>query len=40
MHSVYVDLENACDRLPREVLWFCMRKYGVAEKYVGGMQGI
>nr|XP_061794078.1 kinesin-like protein KIF20B [Nerophis lumbriciformis] len=28
------DLEKADDRVPTEELWFCMRKSGVAEKYV------
>ncbi|KAK3526825.1 hypothetical protein QTP70_034615, partial [Hemibagrus guttatus] len=33
-----VDLEKAYDRVPREELWYCMRKSGVAEKYVRVMQ--
>ncbi|KAK3524627.1 hypothetical protein QTP70_031377, partial [Hemibagrus guttatus] len=32
------DLEKACDRVPREELWYCMRKSGVAEKYVRVVQ--
>ncbi|KAK3564028.1 hypothetical protein QTP86_006951 [Hemibagrus guttatus] len=32
------DLENAYDRVPREELWYCMRKSGVAEKYVRVVQ--
>ncbi|KAK3519934.1 hypothetical protein QTP70_008030 [Hemibagrus guttatus] len=31
-------LEKAYDRVPREVLWYCMRKSGVAEKYVRVVQ--
>ncbi|KAK3536209.1 hypothetical protein QTP86_000185 [Hemibagrus guttatus] len=38
LHCVFVDLEKACDRVPREELWYCMRKSGVAEKYVRVVQ--
>ncbi|CAF94836.1 unnamed protein product, partial [Tetraodon nigroviridis] len=31
-------LEKAYDRVPEEELWYCMRKSGVAEKYVRAMQ--
>ncbi|TRY54571.1 hypothetical protein DNTS_001573 [Danionella cerebrum] len=34
LHCVFVDLEKAYDRVPREELWSCMRRSGVAEKYV------
>ncbi|KAK3532944.1 hypothetical protein QTP70_004548 [Hemibagrus guttatus] len=34
----FTDLEKAYDRVPREELWYCMRKSGVAEKYVRGVQ--
>ncbi|KAK3570304.1 hypothetical protein QTP86_017185 [Hemibagrus guttatus] len=34
LHCVFVDLEKVYDRVPREELWYCMRKSGVAEKYV------
>ncbi|KAK3515085.1 hypothetical protein QTP70_006316 [Hemibagrus guttatus] len=34
----YRDLEKAYDRVPREELWYCMRKSGVAEKYVRVVQ--
>ncbi|KAK3532065.1 hypothetical protein QTP86_006795 [Hemibagrus guttatus] len=32
------DLGKAYDRVPREELWYCMRKSGVAEKYVRVVQ--
>ncbi|MCJ8736328.1 hypothetical protein PDJAM_G00258270 [Pangasius djambal] len=34
MPEEWRNLENAYDRVPREELWYCMRKSGVAEKYV------
>ncbi|KAK3530027.1 hypothetical protein QTP86_009918 [Hemibagrus guttatus] len=38
LHCVFVDLEKAYDRVPSEELWYCMRKSGVAEKYVRVVQ--
>ncbi|KAK3540907.1 hypothetical protein QTP86_004171 [Hemibagrus guttatus] len=38
LHCVFVDLEKMYDRVPREELWYCMRKSGVAEKYVRVVQ--
>ncbi|KAK3572040.1 hypothetical protein QTP86_022268, partial [Hemibagrus guttatus] len=38
LHCVFVDLEKAYDRVPREELWYCMRKSGVAAKYVRVVQ--
>ena len=34
LHCVFVDLEKAYDNVPREEVWYCMRKSGLAEKYV------
>ncbi|KAK3545944.1 hypothetical protein QTP70_016948, partial [Hemibagrus guttatus] len=33
-----IDLEKAYDRAPREELWYCIKKSGVAEKYVRVVQ--
>ncbi|KAK3518528.1 hypothetical protein QTP70_001495 [Hemibagrus guttatus] len=38
LHCVFVDLEKAYDRVPRDELWYCMRKSGVAEKFVRVVQ--
>ncbi|KAK3574646.1 hypothetical protein QTP86_011559 [Hemibagrus guttatus] len=38
LHCMFVDLEKAYDRVPRKELWYCMRKSGVAEKYVRVVQ--
>ena len=34
LHCVFVDLEKAYHKVPREEVWYCMRKSGLAEKYV------
>ena len=38
LRCVFVDLKKAYDRVPREELWYCMRKSGMAEKYVRFVQ--
>ncbi|KAK3519772.1 hypothetical protein QTP70_004293 [Hemibagrus guttatus] len=38
LNRVLENLEKAYDRGPREELWYCMRKSGVAEKYVRVVQ--
>ncbi|KAK3522612.1 hypothetical protein QTP86_027198 [Hemibagrus guttatus] len=37
-NRVLENVEKAYDRVPREELWYCMRKSGVAEKYVRVVQ--
>ena len=37
-HCVFVDLEKAYDRVPREEMWFCLRASGVTECYVNVVQ--
>ena len=39
-HCVFVNLEKTYDRVPREELWYCMRKSGIVEKYVRLVQDI
>ena len=39
-HCVFVDIEKAYDRIPREELWYCIRKSGMTEKYVQLVQDI
>ena len=34
LHCIFVDLKKAYNRVPREELWYCMRKSGLVEKYV------
>ena len=40
LHSVFVDLEKAYDRVLREESWYCMRKSGIVEKYVQLVQNM
>ena len=40
LHMVFVDLEMAFDRIPIDLIWWCLRKKGVPEKYVQIVQEI
>ena len=40
LHCVFEDLKKAYDRLLREELSMCMRRFGVTEKYVRLVQDI
>ena len=40
LHCEFVDLEKAYSRVPREELWYCMRKSGIMEKHVRLVQGM
>ena len=34
LHMVFIDLDKAYDRVPRQEVWRCLREQGVPEKYV------
>ena len=34
LHMGFVDLEKALDRIPRDLIWWCLRKKGVPVEYV------
>ena len=38
LHCVFIDLEKAYDRVPREEVWYCLRKKEVSESYVQCIQ--
>ena len=40
LHCVFVNLEKTFDRVPREELRYCMRKSGMAKKYVQLVQNM
>ena len=40
LHMVFVDLEKAFDRIPIDLIWWCLRKKGVPEEYVQIVQDL
>ena len=40
LHMLFIDLEKAYDRVPRQEVWRCMREKGMPEKCVRIVQDI
>ena len=34
LHTVFIDLENAYDKIPRNIMWWALDKHKVPSKYV------
>ena len=35
LHMVFIDLEKAYDKIPRDVMWWALDKHKIPTKYVG-----
>ena len=35
LHMVFIDLEKAYDKIPRNIMWWALDKHKVPTKYVG-----
>ena len=40
LHIVFVDLEKAYDRIPRDLIWWSLRKRGLEEHYITVIRGM
>ena len=38
LHCIFIDLEKAYDRVPRDEIWYCLRRKEVKEKYIRVVQ--
>ena len=38
LHMIFVDLEKAYDRIPRDIIWWALRKKNVGEEYIKVIQ--
>jgi hypothetical protein len=34
LHMIFIDLENAYDKVPRNAIWWALRKHKVSTKYI------
>jgi hypothetical protein len=34
MHMIFINLEKACDKVPRNVMWWALQKHKVSSKYI------